>query len=231
MISRENILKLKIRQDIYEAISKYPGIHLSALSRMLNIPKTTLKYHIKYLKKEGLIDSKKQDSYIRFFVKYKTGKKEKEILNILREETPRHIIFYMLNNSVCSQIELSKELNKAPSAIYFHLKKLKDIGLINPAKTIGKDEIDLGESYVLKRDRKGNELLYGFTKGEFIPFIYKLLITHKNSLPDRYLIAEVVSLLEEGYRGSPFKNINSRKKAIDSLMDEIYEIFPHPYHA
>jgi DNA-binding transcriptional ArsR family regulator len=231
MISRKNILHLKIRQDIYEAISKYPGIHLSELSRKLNIPKTTLKHHLKYLDKASLIDIKKQNSYMRFFIRYKAGKKEREILNLLRQETPRHIIFYMLNNSVSSQIELSKELDKNPAAIYFHLKKLKEIGLINHANTMGKNEINLGDSYVLKRDKLGNEVVYGFSKGEFFPFIYNLLIAHKDSLPDKHLIVEVISMLEEGYRGSIFKEINSQSKAIDTLIDSVYEIFPHPYHA
>jgi len=90
---------------------------------------------------------------MRFFIKYKAGKKEKEIINLLRQETPRHIIFFMLNNSVSSQIELSKELNKNPAAIYFHLKKLKEIGLINHANTVGKNGVNLGDSYFLKRDK------------------------------------------------------------------------------
>ena len=230
MIPKEKVLQLKIRQDIYETVSKCPGVHLSEMSRKLSIPKTTLNYHLRYLEKANLIESKNQNNFMRFFVKYKTGKIEKEILNLLREETPRHIIFYMLNNSVCSQVELSKELNKNPAAIAFHLKKLKDIGLIHQAKVIDKNNVDLGDSYVLKRDRLGNEVVYGFTKGDFFPFIYNLLITHRKSLPDKHLIVEVITMLEEGYRGSTFKDINSRPKAVEALIDSVYDIFPHPYH-
>jgi len=74
-------------------------------------------------------------------------------------------------------------------------------------------------------------VVYGFAKGEFFPFIYNLLITHKDSLPDKHLIVEVISMLEEGYRGSIVKEINSQSKAIDALIDSVYDIFPHPYHA
>ena len=230
MISKKNILKLKLRQDLFNFISENPGVHFNEISRKLNIPKTTLLHHIKYLEKEELICSKSQNSYKRFFVIFKVGKREKEVLNLLREETPRHIIFYILNYNVGSQIELSKELDKEPAAIAFHLKKLKKVGLIHHARVIGRGEIDLGDSYVLKRDRMGNEVVYGFTKGEFVPFIYKLLVTHKDSLPDKYLTDEVIGLLEEGYRGSPFKKIYTRNKAVDRLIGIVYEIFPHPYH-
>ena len=69
MISKNNILKLKTRQDIYENISEYPGVHLSELSRRLNIPNVSLLYHINTLNKFGLIDTKMDLKYKRYYVK------------------------------------------------------------------------------------------------------------------------------------------------------------------
>lgn len=57
MISKNNVLALKLRQDIFSQISKYPGIHFSELSRKSKIPKSTLTHHLKYLTKEDIIGS------------------------------------------------------------------------------------------------------------------------------------------------------------------------------
>ena len=55
LMRKEELLKLKIRRQIYQFILKYPGFHFSEISRKLKIPKTTLNYHLSYLEKYGFI--------------------------------------------------------------------------------------------------------------------------------------------------------------------------------
>ena len=94
MISKENILKLETRQKIYRYIDKNPGLHLREIQRKTNIPYGTLKHHLKYLEKHNLIKTKSENGYKRYTVSYKLSKKEKEILNLLRQEVPRYILIY-----------------------------------------------------------------------------------------------------------------------------------------
>ena len=133
MISNQNILQLEIRQKIYRYISKNPGIHLREISRQMTIPKSTLKYHLKYLYKKGLITTKSEKRYKRYYIINKLGTKEKEILNLLRQKVTRDILLYLMFYIVSSEIELSKVLEKHPATIDFHLKKIKNLGIIKLA--------------------------------------------------------------------------------------------------
>ena len=51
-IDEKSILQLESRRQIYILIKKHPGLNLMELIRRTNIPKSTLKYHIDFLKKK-----------------------------------------------------------------------------------------------------------------------------------------------------------------------------------
>lgn len=227
MISKDNVLTLKLRQDIYSEISKYPGIHFSELSRKLDIPKTTLTHHLKYLEKEDIVDAKDQGRYKRYFVKFKLGKREKEIFNLLREEIPRYILLHIFINTVCSQIELSKELNRQPASIGFHLKKLLDIGLIEAAPVVD-GKIFLHESYIILRNRVGKELIYRFARRDTFTIIYNILIAYKESIPDLEIINDMLWIAEKGFNEEEYKVIKSGQDALESIFDVFEELFPIP---
>ena len=44
------------------------------------------------------------------------------------------ILLFMYSNRICSQIELSKELEKSPTTIELYLKKLVDLDIIEPVE-------------------------------------------------------------------------------------------------
>ena len=115
MILKENILKLEIRRKIYNFILKYPGLHL----REIKMPKTTLRHHLNFLEKYGLIITKADHRYTRYYVIQKVGKQDKEILNLLRQETPRRIFMLLLTpgpGHIFKDEEIKKKhfLNLAP---------------------------------------------------------------------------------------------------------------------
>lgn len=114
----------EIRKNIYEFILKHPGLHLSELSRKMNIPKSTINYHLKYLKKREYIIRKDADKYTRYYVANNVSEYEKKILHVLRQEIPSEIIVYLLLKPNSSQVKISKKLNKHPTTISFHLDKL-----------------------------------------------------------------------------------------------------------
>lgn len=96
MLSEENLLKLKIRQEIYNLILEYPGLHLREISRIIYFSFDSLRHHLKFLEKYNLIVSRIDRRYIRYYVKQKVGKKDKEIFNVLRQVIPRKILLLML---------------------------------------------------------------------------------------------------------------------------------------
>ena len=50
-MKKDGIIKLKTRKLIYNYISNHPGLYFRELSRELKIPKSTLDYHLTFLKK------------------------------------------------------------------------------------------------------------------------------------------------------------------------------------
>ena len=135
-MERAEILHLENRRRIYNCIRNNPGLHIRGVAKRLRLTYYNVNYHLNYLKKLGLISVKKNNSYSRLYCTNCIGIKEKEILNIIRQKTPRHILIFMCTFVVTSQKELSINLEKHPTTITFHLKKLLDIGVIEPAETI-----------------------------------------------------------------------------------------------
>lgn len=116
--------ELTTRKKIYNFISSHPGMHERKISRELNIPMSTLDYHLHYLEKKELIVSKKEDRYNRYFVKGKVGIRDKKILSLLRKNSCRKILIFLLLNKECNHKTIRKHLGLAASTTSFHLKKL-----------------------------------------------------------------------------------------------------------
>ena len=102
----EKIFKVKSRKDIYNFIKKNPGVHFRKISRNLNIPSSTLSYHISYLVKRSLLTKESENGYLRFYISQKIGKNDKKLFNILRETVPRNIILYLFLYFESSQKEM-----------------------------------------------------------------------------------------------------------------------------
>jgi predicted transcriptional regulator len=118
------------RSRIYDFILKYPGSYLNEISRKLDIPKSTVNYHLNYLKKKGLIISEPNGKRKRFYDSYEISKVEKRFLNLLLENVPCKIIMYLFSHPDSSQVEISKYLDKHPTTISFHIEKLNNADII-----------------------------------------------------------------------------------------------------
>ena len=158
---RQRTLENKTRHDIYNFILKYPGLHFSELSRKLDLPKSTLLFHLNYLERCGVIVTKTEGRYTRFFVEKSFGSFERKIINILRQDALRNIVLYIGILGGASQVELSRELSLSPKTIEKHLKRLMKVGFIEPA-IVGKGLVytELEGGRVIERNRVGKEVIY-----------------------------------------------------------------------
>lgn len=221
----ENILNLETRRKIYNFILKYPGLHIREISRRMGIPFSTLKYHLNYLVKRNLITEKSEGRYSRFYVSNKIGRKYKEIINFLRKDTPRNIILILSAYVGCSQTEISENLEKHPSTIAFHLKKLENMNIIERVSIdkgkINKDSIPL----VIERTQVTNEAIYMLKNPEFV---YDLLITYKETLLDDTTVGLILDYMNDFLSEGAPKKILSPKSAIDAIEKTIFDILPIP---
>jgi predicted transcriptional regulator len=166
---REEILENKYRQRIYQHIKNNPGFHLRELQRRLNIPLSTLDYHLDYMARKNIIERKKDQYYARYYIKPLT-KIDQELIPILRQKRLREIILVLLDQGKASYQTLLKRLAIPSSTLSFYLKQLIQYN-------------------VIKRHHIGREHIFTVTNKEAI---MTLLIIYKSSFIDR-LIDNVIS--------------------------------------
>lgn len=232
MISKDDLLKLETRREIYNFVLDHPGLHMREIARKLNIPTSTLVYHLRYLEKKGLIVSKNDHRYARYFVKEQISMKDKEIFDLLRQNIPRKIIIllfspikgeeYKNKKSYQKSIEglrkppqfySKKELInmtnywKGPHAKLFHLHKhptTLDFHL-NKLLKVG----------LIEKTKVGKEVKYKIKDPEKI---FDFCIIYNYELSEKTINIWLL-----------WSKIFS-KYNIDSIMDFAYKILPHPYH-
>ena len=228
--------KLESRRKIYECIKENPGLHFSEISRKLNTPKTTLTFHLKNLEKNDLITSIYKDKNQRFFVKQSFGILEKKLIHFLRKETTRNIIFYIGWAIAASQSELSRELEKSNKTIEKHLKKLLEIGVIEPAPVTDGLISSCQTHRIIDRKPIGREVLYRLAKTPYPNLTFSKLIGELFNLYGKGLADDKTTrLLLDGFKDmKPDKvlthTIKCGKHFIENIEKNAYDVFPHPYH-
>ena len=120
-----------IRKKTYDYILKNPGLHLNALYKKLNIPKSTMYYHLRYLNSHDFIVTNEDGRYTRYYVKNSLSRTDKKVVNVIRQYIPYRIILFLFLDPNATQIEISRCLNRHPTTISFHMKKLMDLNLVD----------------------------------------------------------------------------------------------------
>jgi len=242
MITKKNILDLEARRKIYAFIQENPGLNVNKLSRRIEIPKTTLLHHLRFLEKQELIELKHNGEYKHVYVTHELGAQDKEILEMLRKKIPCRILLHFFTSPSCSQIELSQELEIRPSVISYHLKKMVKMGIIEKARA----ENGIIYPYPGPKDKRvickmprGREVFYRRKNQKIFDAVGKIMIAHKDSLTNKQYIDEYFSYYQSLAEMGAFKQRlkNSEKKVIEkdgkkvSLIkinhhqDKFYEIF------
>ena len=242
MISKDVALKLKARQQIFDLISKHPGIHISEMSRKLNIPKTTLLYHIRYLLKLDLIKESNENGYRRFFIPNQINAREKKLLGLFRQKIACRIYLHLNMEKVCSRLELSEELELSPDTIQYYLDKMINLEVIEkaPVENGFAHPYPENPNYKVKIKPVGREVFYVLKSVEGRLFsIYNLLVTHKEGLPDKEFIKTYLDYYEryiefcEYNKNRKFKNDKSKRtlnkddEALKVLSDYLKPFFAY----
>ena len=129
-MGEEDVLKVEIRRKIYNYILKSPGLHERELARALDIPLSTLDYHLHYLEARDLIATSIEGGYTRYYIRGKSSIRDKKLLAILRQNVPRRILMYLLLHPRALHKTLCDHLGLTPSTVSFHLNKLVELNII-----------------------------------------------------------------------------------------------------
>src|SRR5919197_3756820 len=113
-------------------INENPGIRYRELLRLTCIANGVLAYHLAVLEKSHQIkvDRRKKSTGSRdYHINMPTS--ESEILGYIRSNGVRQIVMFILEHDLCTFNEIVEHTKKAASTISWHLKRLKDAGIIS----------------------------------------------------------------------------------------------------
>lgn len=143
------ILELNSRKTVYDLVKKHPGCHFRDLERKSKIPASSLKYHLNYLSRYGLISEQKDGIKIRYFTE-EFNSQNKVLLSLLRQESIRRILLFLLadSNNQSNHESIAGFVQLSPSTISWHLRKLESKNIIKSVRK-GKNNF-----YTLLIDKK-----------------------------------------------------------------------------
>ncbi len=124
------------RRKIYAFIRLAPGTHARDLQRELEMPMSTLEYHLRKLQEMNKVTSRSHGAYKSYYPKDKIGRVDKTYLYYLHQVTPRRIataVAEKADEGVFAQ-ELAELLDVAPSTVSHHANNLIEGGLITKTR-------------------------------------------------------------------------------------------------
>jgi DNA-binding transcriptional ArsR family regulator len=92
----------------------------------------TAQYHLDKLERAGRITSQKQGLHKYYFVVGAFEENEKELLQVLSNETAREILMFVAEQTVNpSQTEIVKHVGISPPSVNWHIKRLFALRIID----------------------------------------------------------------------------------------------------
>jgi predicted transcriptional regulator len=164
-----------LQKDIYSYICENPGIRYRELIRLARTTNGVLSYHLGKLEKSADIRVERQSNnrVTRYFI-VDIPKKDSDIIGYFRSKVVRNIVLFVLKNEFCTFNEIVDHIEKAPSTISWHIKRLKEAGIFS--------------------SNNGNDrYLYSIADRETVN---RILLEYKESFTDR-IIENYKDMVEE----------------------------------
>lgn len=121
--------------DARDALAGYvaatPGAHFSKIRDDLQLGTGETQHHLRRLKREDVIESRKDGDYSRFFPAGRFSEFEQVALGYLRRETPRGMLTRLLENPDATAGELADAVGVSAPTISKYAKKLENSGLLS----------------------------------------------------------------------------------------------------
>ena len=119
---------------ILQFIQNNPGCHLRGIKDMMQISQGTVQYHTDRLEKLGRITCTTSGLYKHYFPVGVFQNNEKEILQILSQETTRQILMYIVEQKSPTQTDIVNSVGISASSINWHMKRLLEFKLVDEIK-------------------------------------------------------------------------------------------------
>lgn len=133
-MEKELVEKLDTRRKLIAIIRSKPGIHFREIQRESDYAMGELEYHLNVLEKMEIITVKKNTHYTKYYLKDQLGSADKQIMWILRQESLREILVYIISNESVSHGDIVREFHLVKSTASFYLEKLLKAELVTKTK-------------------------------------------------------------------------------------------------
>src|SRR5215213_10942462 len=148
-------------------IEQAPGIRYRELLRLMGLVNGVLTHHLAALEKANVIKVYRESRITRYYP-VSISDKESAILKFVRHEPIREILLFILENEMCTFSEIVDHTGKAPSTISYHLKRLKEAGIVS---------VRYGEHYQL----------YCIVEGDLVAEVFsKYTVSFVDKVVDNY---------------------------------------------
>ena len=121
-------------QKILYFIQNNPGCHLRKIKEMMHISMGTAQYQLDRLEKMGRITSTRTGLYKHYFPIGVFQDHEKEILQILTQETAREILMFIIEKQAPTQTDIVNSIDISAASVSWHIKRLIEYNIIEEIK-------------------------------------------------------------------------------------------------
>lgn len=124
------ILNSSTRLSIYNYVSGSPGVHFRGICNGLGLSVGVVQYHLGRLTGQGLLTSRKDRRYRRFFEARRFSEEEMEVISTLRSETARRAVTTILESPRISHGALASTLGVSSQGLTWLMRRLKEEGAV-----------------------------------------------------------------------------------------------------
>ncbi|MGA9400246.1 winged helix-turn-helix transcriptional regulator [Haladaptatus sp.] len=122
-----NPLNNATRATIYATVAEEPGLSLSALSEETDIPRSTVRYHVRILQEEKLVETTTVRGKRRV---NPAGDDNPALAASLSDEATASLLETVARDGPASVSDLADALDRTPGTVSYHLERLADDGLV-----------------------------------------------------------------------------------------------------
>lgn len=160
---------LENQRGIFQYISANPGVHLRKLSRDLDMPMGTLRYHLDFLEKKGIIVSKEDKNLKIYFIAGELNARDKIVASLLQQKRFRDIILLIIVRPGITHGDISSRLAIKPSTLSKYIKILEERAVI------GHDMNGREKHYHAEDESRVMELLLTYRKTFWDSFVDNIM--------------------------------------------------------
>ena len=141
-----------IQDKIVKCVNEIPGIRYRELLRITGVSNGVLSYHLNLLDNSGKIRVNRLNNRVTRYFSYDVSLHETYVIGLLRQETSRKIIMYILEKGTCGFNDIIIHTRKVPSTISWHMARLKAANIVKVRKQYEFNYFEIGMDRLILQD-------------------------------------------------------------------------------